>query len=530
MPRFRFCVRPTAPLGGGLTSATVLAAFWLATLAPAVAASPADTARTAAWLDTYRQRPPLLRQFLQQMPKGADLHSHFTGAVYAESYLAWAAEAGYCADPAKGQITPPPCTPTTPRLDALPPKDRSTLVDQLSTRNLAQSGRAGHDQFFDSFSRFGPAANTPDALAKMRVEITQRAASQHISHLELMSTLQGGAVRKLGERMGTDAPPTWASDEDMARQRAWLLANGLPALVAQGRQLLDDQDTRYAQRQGCGGAQAQSGCDVSIGWLQQSSRTQAPALVFAQLTFAFEMAAADGRVVGVNLVAPEDDPVALRDYSLHMRMVGFLARQRPGVKIALHAGELSLGLVPPEHLRFHIREAVEVAGAHRIGHAADLGHEDDALELLHTMKARHVAAEICLSSNDIILNVRGVDHPFPDYLAAGVPVVLASDDEGVSRIDLTNEYLRATRGYGLSYAQLKQLSRNSLSYSFLPGASLWQDDAHPEPVLACRHDELGASAPSTGCQDFLRASPKAQRQWALEAAFTRFETLPDWHL
>src|SRR4029077_10831801 len=59
---------------------------------------------------------------------------------------------------------------------------------------------------------------------------------------------------------------------------------------------------------------------------------------------------------------------------------------------------------------------------------------------------------------DVILGVRGKDHPLPAYLAAGVPVVLSTDDAGVARIDLTNEYFRAARDYGLSYRQLKAIN------------------------------------------------------------------------
>ena len=87
--------------------------------------------------------------------------------------------------------------------------------------------------------------------------------------------------------------------------------------------------------------------------------------------------------------------------------------------------------------------------------------------LLAEMRARPVVVEINLSSNDIILGVRGKDHPLPTYLAAGVPVVLSTDDAGVSRINLTNEYFRAARDYGLSYRTLKAIARNALTYSFL---------------------------------------------------------------
>lgn len=476
------------------------------------------------WFDANSHRPPLLRQFVQRMPKGADLHSHITGAVYAESYLGWAAEAGYCANTTLRTLVPPPCAPggDIVPLNKLGSRELGAMVDRMSTRNLAQAGRSGHDQFFESFSFFGPATDTPDAPVRMLTELTERAASQHIQHLELMTTHQGRAVRSLGAAL------PWGDEPDLAKRRQWLLERGLPDLVAQARRDLDTLEAAYAQRQGCGTPQARPGCAVSVGWQQQTSRTAAPEVVFAQLTFAFELAAADGRVVGLNLVAPEDDAVALRDYRLHMAMIGFLGRQHPQVRIALHAGELALGLVPPQHMRHHIRDAVEIAGAHRIGHAVALGHEEDAHTLLARMRERGVAAEICLTSNDVILGVKGKAHPLLDYLAAGVPVVLASDDEGVSRIDLSNEYQRAVEEHGLSYRQLKQLSRNSLTYSFLPGPSLWQDAGKAQPVPACQRDVPGAETPSATCQRWLADSPKALRQWKLEAEFIRFEALPQW--
>jgi adenosine deaminase len=192
------------------------------------------------------------------------------------------------------------------------------------------------------------------------------------------------------------------------------------------------------------------------------------------------------------------------------------------VGVTLHAGELTLGLVPPDDLRFHIREAVEVAKARRIGHGVDLAYERDALQLLAEMKRRNVLVEICLTSNDVILGVKGPQHPLPSYLQAGVPVTLVTDDEGVSRIDLTNEYLRAAETYGLGYRQLKQFSRNSLTYSFLAGDSLWRSAGDAQPVAACtgaRPDQ----PPPPSCQSFLDASEKARVQWELERAFHTFE-------
>jgi adenosine deaminase len=165
---------------------------------------------------------------------------------------------------------------------------------------------------------------------------------------------------------------------------------------------------------------------------------------------------------------PEDWFVPMRDYELHMRMYGFLQRQYPSVDIALHAGELTLGLVPPEQLGLHVRQAIEIAGAKRIGHGTDVMHDADAAGLLRAMAARRIAVEISLSSSDLILGVRGSRHPLRQFLRAGVPVVIATDDEGVARSDLTNEYQRAVEEQGLSYAEVKAISRNSIEFSFLP--------------------------------------------------------------
>src|SRR6516164_8655588 len=96
------------------------------------------------------------------------------------------------------------------------------------------------------------------------------------------------------------------------------------------------------------------------------------------------------------------------------------------VPVALHAGELWLGLVPPPDLAFHIREAIEIAGARRIGHGVALAFERYMEGLLAEMRTRPVVVEVCLTSTDLILGVRGKDHPLPAYLAAGVPVVLSS--------------------------------------------------------------------------------------------------------
>ena len=140
------------------------------------------------------------------------------------------------------------------------------------------------------------------------------------------------------------------------------------------------------------------------------------------------------------------------------------------------------------------------------------------------MAANHVMVEISLTSNDVILGVSGKDHPFLLYRMFGVPLALSSDDEGVSRIDLTHEYVRAVQTYDLHYADLKRMVRTSMEHSFLPGASFWNSpDTFTRAVSACSQDSLGAEQPSPGCAAFLKSSERAQQQWELEQRFRTFE-------
>ena len=181
--------------------------------------------------------------------------------------------------------------------------------------------------------------------------------------------------------------------------------------------------------------------------------------------------------------------------------------------------------MPPEGLCCHIRLAVEQALADRIGHGVDIMYEDRPYDLLKNMADKGVLVETNLTSNAVILGIEGKHHPFATYRKFGVPVALSTDDEGVSRIDLTHEYVRAVEAFGLSYAELKELVRNSLEYSFLPGASLWDDSGgYARVAPACQADLPGPGEPSASCAAFLRASEKAQEQWELERRFEAFET------
>lgn len=491
-------------------------------LSGCVGSLPADDA--AQSFERIKDSPPRLRAFLAAMPKGADLHIHLSGAAYAESNLAAGVAAGFCLDIATMRIVAPPCAPvpvsspkapcSLQKLGDRPPlaavMDEQCLIDRAidaqSLRNfVAAPGINAHDQFFNSFPKFGDSRQTWVMLA----EELNRAGRQQIRHVEVMVTFASPEMSKTAATLpATDGPEALLARLDQTDPAPFL---------AVAKAEIDQAIDKARALMACDGPRPQPGCGVSLRFLQQINRTGTLPAVATQTWYGFQLAAADPRVGGINIVSPEDNFVALRDYGQHMSLIGTMAARYPQVGVSLHAGELTFGLVAPEQLRSHIRDAVLIGRAQRIGHGVDVMYEDDPYGLLDLLARRRVAIEINLTSNDLILGVRGADHPFAVYRGEGVPTTLSTDDEGVSRIDLTQEYLRAVREHGLDYPELKALSRRGLEYAFLPGASLWAD-----PV-AWRLAQPCAEAEASTCAPFLAANEKARRQWELEQAFDAFE-------
>jgi adenosine deaminase len=491
---------------------TRLSLACLALLLAACAPRSVTTGESAvSRFEAARQSPPLLQAFLYQMPKGGDLHSHLSGAAYAEALIAAGAASGVCVDPVKAAVAV--CGKTTRKLsDAQQDSDfQRRLVDAWSMRGFVlTSGFSGHDHFFATFGKFGGSASMGD----MAADVVNRAGRQHMRYLELMVTFRGRAVTELASKL------TWTGDMADFHQR--LIAAGLPALLVKARADLDAGEARMRALLHCGTPQAEPGCVVTVRWLQQVTRIYPPGKVFAQMLFGALLSQADPRAVGLNFVAPEDDPKALADYTLQMRMLDYLHGVMPQANVTLHAGELTLGLVPTADLRFHVRQAVELGHARRIGHGVDVMYEADPSGLMRAMAANHVAVEINLTSNDQILGVRGASHPFPIYRAAGVPTVLSTDDEGVERIDRTHELQRAVTEFGLDWPTLVGLERNTLEYAFVAGASLWADPVAWRKVPACEGAAVQAPPPAA-CAALLQSSEKARLQWEFERDLDAFD-------
>lgn len=475
--------------------------------------------RTANYLESIRKSPPQLLAFMLKMPKGGDLHNHLSGSIYAESYIQWAADKNLCVNMTTMALSLPPCDQAAGQAQASAALTNSVLYRQLidawSMRFWQYAGQNGHDHFFDAFGKFGVA--TYGQTGQMIADAASRAARGHVLYLELMLTPDGGMASQVGQKVGWDG--------NFESTLGKLKSGGINDAVAAGVKNLQDAEAEKNRLLKCDTPQADAGCSVTIRYISQVSRGAAPGQVFAQMVTGFALADNPAsKVVALNLVQAEDSLTAMQNFSQQMQMLNYLRPLYPKAHITLHAGELAPGIVPPEGLTFHISDSVRVGHAERIGHGVDIMHENEPYDLLRDLARRNVLIEVCLSSNDLILGVSKEEHPLATYLEYGVPVALATDDEGVSRSEISREFLKAAEDQGLGYKQLKTMARNSLQYAFLPGASLWNDARKFVPVSQCAKDILEMKISSNGCRQFVASSEKASLQWKLEEEFRALES------
>jgi adenosine deaminase len=468
----------------------------------------------------------ILRQVLQAMPKGGDLHNHLSGSIYAESYLRFAAADGICVDSVKLTITqcatPDQLAADPARASAIVPATTlfapysslyGQMLDSLSMRQFRSGIESGHDHFFNTFGKFSPVSRAH--VPEMLTEDVWRLANENVDYVETIFAPDFGKARDL---MKATTP-----GQSMADARAAIMQSGqVPPIIAAARAVIDDAEAHMRTNLNCGTAKALPGCQSTVRYLYELHRGVPLQQLFAEMVVGYELASADSRVVGLNPVMAEDSYISMHDFDEQMRMFAFFHQLYPAIHLTTHAGELTPGLVPPEGLRNHIRDSVVIAGAQRIGHGVDVSYEDDAAGLLSIMASRHVAVEVCLTSNDVILGVSGKAHPLHLYLAAGVPVALATDDPGVSRDDMTNQYMRAVQDQGLDYSALKRLARNSLEYSFAEGDSLWVNHKYDEVAAPCAKESVAAKTSET-CATFLAKNTKARIEWRLEQRLRQFE-------
>ena len=419
-------------------------------------------------LNSKKPNEALLHLFFTKMPKGGDIHHHYSGSIYAETYLEWVDKKGWMIDSCSLLIIKESKDATCKLLTAQELIADDTLYRRLLTlwsdkdySNHSHNQPPPDSNFFNTFLYIETIAYEYINLGLNILK--KRAIKENLNYIETMLSMVG-----INSSNYYDTPTAQSYNKQLRAAKS----------QEQIDSILDEIVTTYNKSSEFNATvdsyvaklnrdhQGIDDANFMMRYQTYAVRVFEPLQVFSDLYASYMTALKSPLIVGVNIVAPENNTVALSDYTLHMRMYNYLAQRYPTVHRALHAGELTLGMVRPKNLLFHIREAREIAQAQRIGHGVDISYEEHPIKLLKDLK-ENAAIEINFSSNEFILGVKGDKHPYLIYERYNVPLVIATDDSGVTRNNLTQEYMKLATRYHPSYQRIKEYVYNSIKYSFL---------------------------------------------------------------
>ncbi|MFV8369350.1 adenosine deaminase [Flavobacterium sp. LB2R40] len=427
------------------------------------------------YFEKIRENEAELTAFFSQMPKGGDLHHHFSGSIYAEPLLQHAiTEDFYLNTETMDVLKEKPATGNWEQFSTL--KRNGTLntykqkiMQKWSVKDYNHVDYPSDKLFFESFMKFEPAIK--GNFGQGLLELKNRAISENVSYIEtqlstIPTTMNTDDLTKFNTRLRKLA---FAKDEKAILKSLDSVYNVL--LKKNAESYAASFNTNFV---------AKLHNELKIDDKQFTMRYQnfvlrfmEPVDLFKNLVIAFISADESPLMAGVNIVSPEDGETAMKDYWLHMVMFKYCHSRYPNVKYTLHAGELTLGLVPPEDLTWHISAAVYTAEAQRIGHGVDMAYEKDSYDLLRYMAQKNIPIEINLVSNEFILKVKENRHPLTLYKEFGVPIVISTDDAGILRTNMTEQYVLLAKRYKeVSYTDIKQYVYNSIHYSFIKEASI----------------------------------------------------------
>jgi adenosine deaminase CECR1 len=381
--------------------------------------------------------PSELYALLFALPKGGDIHHHNGLSIYAGVWYRIATSPATLARNSfytltevhncPGAVDPqirfvtiqkatwaalPPCQQS--QYEALQSLSAERKAAWISSLMLDKPGE-GRDEFFERIvTRLGDLNRDPYVLANAMAENLRLFGAEGVRYIEAQ-WIPGGAW----DATGKPIPPEEANRIVLERLRQ-------PDVRQSGVELrFQDVIIRYRP-------DAEQQLEAAYEWVSHHRDMW----------------------VGINMAGREDNDkgYALRFLPTYRK----LRRTYADIPLSIHAGEKD----SPGH---EVRDTL-LLGANRIGHGVNLITDPDTMLL---MRNNRYLVEINLVSNRVLEYVPDTSqHPFPEYLRFGIPVCLNTDDRGSWDSNMTDEYFTAVTNFRLTWAEVRQLGRNSLEYSF----------------------------------------------------------------
>ena len=164
-------------------------------------------------------------------------------------------------------------------------------------------------------------------------------------------------------------------------------------------------------------------------------------------------------IIGVNIVGSElEYPLFEQGQFIYSSLKNAI-QSGANINLTVHAGEHE-----PNNKTKNCRDAL-IFGVQRIGHAVWLNQDPVALEFAIKNK---IAIEANIISNLRLKAVQSTEnHPFLKFLRLDLPVSLSTDDPGIFKTSIEDEYYVAITKTDISWFEVKQLILNSIKTAFV---------------------------------------------------------------
>jgi adenosine deaminase len=307
-------------------------------------------------------------------------------------------------------------------------------------------------------------------------------------HLHLTGSMRASTVRDLAALGGITLPESFSEKAlrwwEAPQERSWSQFQGRYDVARST--IRTSADVRRIVREA-----AEDNADDGAGWLeiQVDPTSYTPRLgaldrvIEVVLEAAAEAAGRTGIGVGVIVAASWARPpshaevlAALAARYTGEGVVGFgLSNDERAGRVGGFARAFRVardaGLQGMPHSGFftgapHVRDCVELLGAHRIGHGINAVEDQTVLGLL---ASRGVTLGVCLTSYEplgVVENLRDV--PLRQLYDSGVPVALGTDDPLLFETGLADQYALARGVLGFTDVELAELARGSIHGSRAP--------------------------------------------------------------
>ena len=281
-----------------------------------------------------------LNMFTTAMPKGGDLHHHYSGAIYVEIYLDWLAKLNYCVygvDNSSLTIEKYTVESNPSRLSSAV-KSSCLTADQIRADNdfyrellkrWSDADYANHyheqpppdKQFFDTFAYFSP-INMDSNYNVGLMWIKNRALDENVQYIETM--LRGGPNFAVSSSLDATINALTSQTSDTNLEKAF---TSYYNLISKNTTISNSINTYIKSIETA--MNQINDANFTLRFQSYVTRSNSPARIFTSLYSAFTAVTRSNFIVGVNIVGPENGIVAMRDYTLHMKMFRFFKQQHP---------------------------------------------------------------------------------------------------------------------------------------------------------------------------------------------------------